>query len=180
MRQTIKQVAYHEAGHAVAGYELHVPFRYLTIIPDEARGSAGHILYGSLRSDFDMARYEMTELQLRRVIEPRIICALAGEAAQSAHTRRRHLSTATDDYRSAVDFALLVTGGNPDEAGAYCTWLYHRAVGIVRNPFVWAAIEALAAALLARERLGSREARRIIKDAMQGEIETGRPRSSPN
>ncbi len=29
--QNIKQVAHHEAGHAVAGYELHVPVRYVTI-----------------------------------------------------------------------------------------------------------------------------------------------------
>jgi len=170
----VKQTAYHEAGHAVAGYELHVPFRYVTIIPNEEQGSAGHILYSSLRPDFDSARYEMTEFQLRRIIEPRIICALAGEAAQSGLTGRRHLLTATKDYHDAIDFALVATGGNPDEAGAYCTWLYYRAVGVVRNPLVWAAIEALAGALLEQKTVSSREARRIIKSAIQSEIETQR------
>jgi len=167
----IKQTAYHEAGHAVAGYELHVPFRYVTIIPDEEESSAGHIRYSDLRPDFDSARDEMTEFQLRRIIEPRIICVLAGEAAESRLTGRRHLLTATGDYRSAVDLAMAVTGGNPDEAGAYCTWLYHRALGLVRQPFWWSAIEALADALLAQKRIGNREARRIIKGAMQGVIE---------
>ncbi len=170
----VKQTAYHEAGHAVAGYKLHVPFRYVTIVPDEEQGSVGHVLYSALRPDFDSARDEMTEFRLRAMIEPRIICALAGEAAESALTGRRHLPTATSDYCSAVDFALVVTGGYPDEAGAYCTWLYYRVVGVVRNPLAWAAIEALAAALPARERIGSRAARRIIKGAICDEIETQR------
>ena len=170
----INQVAYHEAGHAVAGYELHVPFRYVTIVPDEEQGSAGHILYSRLRPDFDSARYEMTEFQLRRIIEPRIICALSGEAAESGLTGRRHLLTATEDYHHAVEFALVATGGSPDEAGAYCTWLYYRAVGVVRKPFVWPAIEALAAALLEHKTISSREARRIIKGAIKSEIETQR------
>ncbi len=167
----IRQVAYHEAGHAVAGYELHVPFHYVTIVPDAERGSEGHVRFVGVGKDLDQARYLMTESQLRRRIEPDIICALAGEAAESRLTGRRDLLSATSDYRSAVESAIEMSG-SAVEAGAYCTWLYYRAVGIVRNPFVWAAIEALAAALMDRKRIGSREARRIIKEAIQGVFET--------
>jgi len=169
----IRQVAYHEAGHAVAGYELHVPFHYVTIVPDDERGFEGHVRFVGLGKDFDdQARYLMTESQLRRRIEPHIICALAGEAAQSRLTGRRDLLSATSDYRSAVESAIEMSG-SAVEAGAYCTWLYYRAVGIVRNPFMWAAIEALAAALMDRKRIGSRAARGIIKSAIQEFIENG-------
>jgi ATP-dependent Zn protease len=44
--------AYHEAGHAVAAYELRLPFRYVTIIPDEEKMTLGHIIYRGFGPDF--------------------------------------------------------------------------------------------------------------------------------
>jgi len=50
-----------------------------------------------------------------------------------------------------------------DEAGAYLGWLSHRSKNLIRLPLVWAAIEALANALLQLKTIHSRKARKIMR-----------------
>lgn len=57
--------------------------------------------------------------------------------------------------------ALAVLGGrvtrDPEENEAYLEWLRRRALGLIAIPEIWAAVEAVAGALLARGALSYRE-----------------------
>ena len=52
-----------------------------------------------------------------------------------------------------------------DENDAYLEWLRRRAIGLIDLPEIWAAVEALAEALLAKGEVGRREASDIIAGA---------------
>ncbi len=45
-----KAVAYHEAGHAVAAFYLHMPVYKATIKPDSERGTDGHVRHYKLHT----------------------------------------------------------------------------------------------------------------------------------
>jgi hypothetical protein len=51
---------------------------------------------------------------------------------------------------------------NLDENDAYLEWLRRRALGLIDLPESWAAVETIAAAVLARGAVGSREASAIV------------------
>ncbi len=79
--------AYHEAGHAVAAYLLKRSFNYVTIVPDEEKGSLGHVRFRGFGENFDPAFDYSPQMRLR--LEREIICSLAGDAAESIHLGRR-------------------------------------------------------------------------------------------
>jgi len=51
---------------------------------------------------------------------------------------------------------------NLDENDAYLEWLRQRAIGLIDLPEIWAAVEAVAKALLAKGQVGYREASDIV------------------
>jgi len=164
LRKTTREerTAYHEAGHAVAGYLLHISFGYVTIIPDEDKGSLGYILYDGLGEDFQPDVDEPEEV--RRKLEPRILCALAGEAAEHRFSGTRNLPGASGDYLSVLNSVMYVCGST-NEADPYATWLYHRAQGMLRNRITWAQVKALATALLAQKHINYETACQVIAQA---------------
>jgi ATP-dependent Zn protease len=56
--------AYHEAGHAVIYHLLHIPFSYVTIIPNEEEGYAG-IVERSPRMMLELNTYQYRNSDLR-------------------------------------------------------------------------------------------------------------------
>src|SRR5437016_2249213 len=99
----LQRTAYHEAGHAVAASWLRVPFRYVTIVPDEQDGSLGHIRFTALSKDFGPDIESGSKV--RRVLEPRIMVGLAGCAAEAKLVGRYNWVGAHRDWRYAVDDA---------------------------------------------------------------------------
>jgi hypothetical protein len=161
----LQRAAYHEAGHAVAAYVLRLPVRGVSISEDE--DASGRVEYApppaSFRPDVWYGEARRTEHR----IEAHIIRALAGPAAEARWIGRRNHVGASGDYRAARDLADYVAG-DPSGEGAwrYVAWLEYRAEDLVQREHYWAAIEALAAELLARRRLGPRQARAVIKGAI--------------
>jgi Peptidase family M41 len=164
----LRRVAYHEAGHAVAAYVLRLPMREVSII--EEADSLGHMEHAPTPW-FQPDVWYGDDRRTEHRIEARIICALAGPAAEARWGGRRNRVGAGQDERNALDLADYVAG-DPTGEGArlYVAWLRHRAEGLVRRELYWAAVEALAAELLARRRVGARRARAIIKQAITAQL----------
>jgi hypothetical protein len=130
----------------------------------------------------------------RRRVEQRIILALAGAETESEATDRPqeevdagagifrlspeeakvmseraggpvHAVLGPGDYSRALDLACKVSGDD-DEGAAYLEWLHRRTLNLMRDPFYWPGVEALASALLERDTLSYRAVRRLWAEAL--------------
>ena len=154
----LKSTAYHEAGHAVACYFLHFPFKYLTIEPE--KDTLGHVKRFPHPKSFH-PDYEGDTKTLNR-IEKNIITSYSGSAAEFILTGKYNSGGGTDS-QYARELADHYCGG-PEETEAFLKWMWERTINWVQNPdFHWDAVEALAQELLKKSRLTSKEAKQIIK-----------------
>ena len=178
-----QDVAFHEAGHAVAAVELGVRFRDVSIVADESEGSAGHMFSvlplpfsGDLEADVE----ERGEEKVRRRYERHLIVSLAGEAAQriaaNQLTGNPERYRGCDNDRNAVYDVAVAIFENNEVAEAYVAFLYRRAVSIMRSPAGWCGVAAVAAALQDKKMLSSAQVRSICREAVMRAIkEDSRP-----
>lgn len=96
--------------------------------------------------------------------EHKILCSLAGPAAETQFTGRENHVGAGCDHHQAVDLASYLIR-EQKELEAYLAYLYLKAENILKVPEHWAMVEALAKALLEKETLSSREAHKIMRGA---------------
>jgi len=145
---------YHEAGHVVACFLLKRRFKYATIEPDE--DSLGHVLETrlptSFRPDIDNG------LRARAVAEKRILSLFAGEAAEARWRGKHNWRGAAADYHKVANLTSYFCG-DVEEEEAYARWLALRARNMVCSEVHWPLVEAVAGALLERNRLAYAEAR---------------------
>jgi hypothetical protein len=159
---SLKQTAYHEAGHAVMAVWLRCRCLHVSIIPDENEGTLGHLLRGKL------ARVEpeplepsaKTRLQLERLV----LVYLAGNAAEYLLTGRKCFASSNSDFMDAYDYLNYLTR-NEEEIRAYIGWLRERAKTILSLNFNWFAVETLANELLKEKYLGRRKVYKLIRKA---------------
>jgi hypothetical protein len=160
----LKGTAYHEAGHAVAAFALGRAVRRVSIIPDED-GSLGRCHYFAQTSR-RFTPDAVADAWHRARLETMIRCATAGGVAEQLLTGRRPLRWgATEDADFTVTCAMYMTG-DADELAAYIDWLWKSTTNLLRQPWRWAAVEALAADLLDRRELGQRRTRETIRAAL--------------
>ncbi len=81
------------------------------------------------------------------------------------------------DIESALTLVEQLTGGNLAEAEPYLDWLSQRTVTLLAHPYVWLAVETVAGALMERHTLSAREARRVIRAALDAEFERFKART---
>ena len=156
----IERTAYHEAGHAVASYHLHVAFSFITIIPEE--DSLGHIKHPKL-NNFDPECDNSLKIVDRT--ERRILVFFAGQVAERRFANRHNWKGSGGDWESAVNLASCLAGNN-EVLQAYVNYLWARAKNLFDLPWLWAAVEAVANELLIRKKMGSQLTRKIIRKAM--------------
>ncbi len=155
--------AYHEAGHAVAAFEVGAVIHRVSIIQTED-------MFGAVESGRpSWLRNDMMHARSRLWAEARILWTLAGPVTEARHTGRRNRVGASSDYRTCADLALSMCQGESEEANALLRWLELRARNLLALPFVWGPVVALAAALLERETLTGRQARAICRAAPDAE-----------
>lgn len=156
-------VAVHEAGHAVAGYWLGRPFRYVTII--SGNGSLGHVQSRSLGKRFN------PEINLtprgREIIDSEVSVCFAGPIAEKRFTKRWNRAGADADWRTAFNLASYIAG-DEDELNAYLKWRTVVAEQLVTNR--WNQIVAVAASLVERKRLTYAEVDAIIAPAVAFDV----------
>jgi len=158
--------AYHEAGHAVVQYYLHLPIRKVTIRPNKEKGSLGHCESKgpSYLGEIDLGVSPAQQDRIFRNIQ----ALLAGNVAQQRFNKRsvRKWQTSSD-YRKAAELAIRVT----DTVGVRLLlgWLTHHTERLVQDR--WREIEAVAAALRERKTLTGDE----IRDTINGLYPAIRP-----
>lgn len=188
MRKKIERTAYHEAGHAVASYLLHIPISYVTIIPDE--DSLGHVKNPLPNLDpdkFDISREaverycrdgtspfppelnryhtENITLKIADWRERKILVSFAGQVAEGRFANRHNWIGSRDDWYSGIDTAKSLAGGG-EILQKYVDYLWARAKTLFNLPWLWVAVEAVAKELLIRKKMGNRLTRKIIRKAI--------------
>jgi len=137
-------------------------FSYVTIDPSEDwLGSVcGHKVSKCFRPDVD--GWGGT----RSVAERILMVLVAGDVAESRLERRQSRPGSSDDLVKAFELASRICGSD-EEVEAYLNWLYIRIGCLLEIEYHWKAVEAVAAALLTRKRIGYRKARSIVKNAIE-------------
>jgi hypothetical protein len=152
--------AYHEAGHAAMNWQLGMPIKNVTIVPDKE--SAGCCV-----SAKNFLRFKNGELdtspRAQVNTQKKIMALLAGPIAQRTYRKSSFRNYhAGSDWRTAVDLAITVNGSG-EIATAWLKWLELRTRGSVK--FLWPRIAAVADALMEKQTLSGAEVDAICLNA---------------
>lgn len=162
-----ERLAYHEAGHAVALLDCRRGLKHITIVPGE--GHLGRNTPAPLPS-FHPDRDDGPSTRLR--VEQSVVGLLGGAVAE-AHLLGRDCRLGDfKRYGGAVDLArayrlVCFQSAGDEEANAYLSWLFERTKSVIAFPQNWAAVKAIAQALLHQQELSGRAARRIYDAAVE-------------
>jgi hypothetical protein len=165
--KTLQATAYHEAGHAVLAREFGISIDHVTIVPNEAANSLGHVLRAST-SDWEH------DLRTEGDVEPaqwgpmfqHVVQSLAGCVAEAKFTGRHNYQGAHSDRVSVYD-ALTAIAAEEQERRALFKWLWVRTENHLARPRVWAQVEAVAHALLEQQTLTAEQFNDVCMDALQ-------------
>ena len=138
--------AFHEAGHAFASWKSRFRIKEASVNPDQE--SDGHVS-GSTGLKLKSLDYQdPSPARLARLHE-RIVCLLAGRAAQ-----KHHKPTGLRSFHASADlkgaFDILARIHTPNELKHVFRYLDARATNLVTAPANWHAIEHVARELLKR------------------------------
>lgn len=174
---TETETAYHEAGHAVAYIVHRLPFRYVTIIPDQGYwGKVAPRPSSNFHPDSD------TDDRTLRRMDCMVLSLLAGDASQAILKEgvdskkeawefktpkhvRAHVDILDSDWGQALDLAVRLHGGQI--SGLYLDYMWARTIQFVRGRNVWPSIEAVAVALLTEKKLQAARVREIHRETLQ-------------
>ena len=162
-----EDVAYHEAGHAVAHWrhDYDRPVDKVTVKPGEGYlGRVESTLPPQVMAAID--RGEEWTAEVDGLIGREVIATLAGPAAEARHRGRENPAGAGSDHRTVMGFAYRC-GMEGDLAAAFFEYRNLRARQLVEVN--WKLIEAVAAALLERETLSGDECWAVIREAWGAE-----------
>jgi hypothetical protein len=161
-QKSLKQITYHEAGHAVMALWLRCRFRHVSIIPDENEGSEGHILQGKT-ADFDPEIRDPSS-EIRFHLERLAMVSLAGNAAECILTGRKCKTGSNSDFSHARDH-LHYLAPSEDEITPYFNWLRERTRIALLSRWNWFAVETLAKELLQKKYIGRNRVHQIVRKA---------------
>ena len=167
-RKRLEIVAYHEAGHAVVAIVREVPFKRVSIVPDD--DSEGHVEFtDQITGIMRRSKGEVEDFQTLRdrdMLEKSIQVCLAGDEAVRKHGGQLAPEEWEADRQHAYQFVDQLYAGEAWQA------YYDLQRIVTRNLFtwdhIWAAVESLAAELLKDKKgvISSRRARRIVNQAI--------------
>lgn len=142
--------AYHEAGHAVVALALGRPVHKVSILPNRDRLGWCEFRKGVFRPSEDW-------------LEREVLIALAGMAAEARHTG----TYAREEARTDLKFArsLLVSRAGDRRADRLERRLLAKVEALLADDGVWAAVEAIVAALRASGEISGRAARHLYQQA---------------
>jgi hypothetical protein len=161
----LEGTAYHEAGHAAVAFYLRRAVTRVTIVPDEDKGTLGHVRHTALSKALITVFEEGVDERRRDWIEREILIYFAGGLAEKKLTGRMNHVGMGGDVRAVEEWASRICY-TPEEARAYVTWLSKRAEALVNDKVVWSCVEAMARELLKAKTLSGRRARQIYRQAI--------------
>jgi ATP-dependent Zn protease len=165
--------AIHEAGHAVLLIALNLGLKSVTIVPDLDAMEAGSATHGGEWGNpaRDFGEEEDDTAQLRSAAEDAfflrhaIACYAGAEAVRQLRPDRDAGPGADSDFQDAVDYINQIAD-DPDSIDLYFKLAKRRCTVLVEH--YAPEIEALAAALLARETLTGDEAVEVFRESLLG------------
>jgi hypothetical protein len=146
-----------------------IPFRYATIVPDEEEGTRGHVLRCGSPAGFRPDEHDGSA-RTRLRIEALVRVHVGGQVAEQILRGRKSWNQGSQsDQWDAVNLLMYLTrnGDGEDVLAARLHLLILETRDILRRPWNWAKVEAVAAALLKDKTLPAREVRRIAKEASE-------------
>lgn len=164
MTTSLKEIAYHEAGHAIATVALGHRVKSVTIKPgtDYLGQSERYGIPWGIRNRLDAGDVTGTA---KRWIETETVIALAGRHAGRIVTRRNNWIGARSDTERAGYLGAMVTD-SAREADAYLKLMDIRAEQLVNHPKWKACIKAVARELLRHETLSGQDVRLILANTL--------------
>ena len=156
----LRAAAFHEAGHAVAAYHLHVRLRRIAVGADDGDALGWLDLWLPHVTTNDAGNIRQAQ-----AVERDIIVLLAGAQAERVGLGRSSCPAGGVDFYEAMRRAgaICLSG---QEISACLRWLQLRTHALVQRPTWRRQIDALAARLRERRQLGARETRAIIRAAI--------------
>ncbi len=165
MKTTLREVAYHEAGHAIVTVALGHRVKSVTIRPgkDWLGCSERYEIPRAIRNKLDTGDVTGTA---KRWIETETVIVLAGRHAGRLVTSGRNnwLGARSDNERAGYLAAIATVSAR--EADAYLKLMDIRAEQLIMHPMWKACIKSLARELLKRETLSGREVRAVLADTV--------------
>ncbi|MBI3279417.1 MAG: hypothetical protein HYZ57_06205 [Acidobacteria bacterium] len=158
-----RRTAIHEAGHAVMHYLERVPFESVTIVPDPVLRADGavHPCLGPVW---------LWDRQRPKTIR---IC-MGGRVAEEFFTGH----VVTRGCAHDLDLAACIADELSNEPDRVLSTAYVAAPDKLTAPSTWAAVLALASALIERQRLSKRQAYRVIRGVLPKTGFEGRGRAA--
>lgn len=153
--------AYHEAGHAVMAHLCGQIVTTVEIVGDEEHtGSVSCLRF------LEEPRWGLNKHMPSAAIEARILCLVAGIAAEIIFTGDSSWREPEDDLDEAVRLALRIVG-SCDRVLPFLQEAREHAVDLLRRH--WEAVEALAAMLLIHRRLSRDQIRDVVVSWLEPE-----------
>ena len=175
--KALESTAHHEAGHAVAAYQLGQPIKSVTIIPDDdslGSVSTGPYFSGDEWDQLIGVNSEDISGGMQQRLENDVLVCLVGPAAQKRFNlfgyRKGH---GEQDRKIAMNWLKLLEGDN-QILGYYFRMFDLRARNFVQRSTNWGLICHLAETLLAKPTLTGDEVKSVIFEGFQVSIEKSR------
>ena len=154
------KTAYHEAGHALAHFVLHIRFDGVTIKPSPETDTLGQLIQEAPRA------ISVNDLQGWQVDEEIIAC-FAGPSAEARISGRTCWPKGSNDFQFAFDLAAKLDHLHVEDIDPYLRDLWARAKNLLKRPGHWLGVERVAAALLQREVLSYSEVAGILQASLE-------------
>lgn len=160
MNNNIEAIAFREAGHAVACYDLKLNIDDLSILQTE--NNSGELAHGNLLKkkfpeleDTPSDRWQMEKI---------IVAYLSGFASQQKFKNSENMELSQKALDQIHNFMMpFVTW--EEELIPYVDLLTVRAKKLIDDPIVWQEVQDLASRLLKDKAISSKKARAIIRDS---------------
>jgi hypothetical protein len=172
----LRRTAYHEAGHAVVACLMHVPFHSVTVAPgpvpvdDLRRTTLGQIELNIEWPDWAIPFSPCFDRTRARRFVARDVCmTLAGPLAETLHTRcwQQQPGDEQDDEWAAYEIAEdCRVARSPKATREWVNRLRFSTLEMLRIPYVWAAVDAVAGKLVKRKRLNSAQVHQLVCAAL--------------
>jgi len=140
-------LAYHEAGHAVAGFHYGCPFKKISLlsydlVPEYPGKSVGGIV------DFDDSREPSDDIQAREWVRNAIIATYCGPIAERKVRGRYNHGGAKHDLQKIIMAGEALASDLDQELMNVLDQVAEEAEVFLNTPQVWKEVEAVATALL--------------------------------
>lgn len=167
---TLEEIAFHEAGHTVIEFLLKIPFKKVSIIPDEETDTLGYVEgFPTYHQKLDPKTWKLKYVPANiefwsdnRKIKF-IKSLMAGGIAENILKGNEDIDLNSSDYENAINLAGGVCGSQ-DEVNALLTYLWWNTYNMMTFEANWFLVEALANLLLDQKSINGKFVKEFLKD----------------